>query len=294
MSNETNMGSEGRPISAEQKKKIGQSLTPKKLEIFKIVATGGERTQGDIARIAKISAPALSNQLSAFDKMEFKLFEVRVVGRRRYYRLSELGRAYAEFLEIIPQGPEEESPYFQEAKVQIECFCQRDQWESLFNSAVTALIHGRDVELEEEGKRLVERYLKCVELLILDGDEVALEETLALLPNEVLRTDIETLMNYFQPFTVVIIALRSKADPFDVYMLVKSAFGGDDSREYEKHIRALGWENGEYGKLRAVAERLKKYLTAYNEREIYQYFNRLLPDRQELSLYIARCICEHR
>lgn len=296
MSTEVKVATENNLISAELQKEIEQFLTPKKLFIFKTLASGGERSQGDIARISHSTAAALSNQLSMFDKKDFKLLEVRVDGRHRYYSLSKLGRAYAETIRIGSQAAESESPLFQEARILLKEFKQMytDQWESCFNNAIMTLVYGRGAVLDEAGERLINRYLRCVELLTLEGDEVALDQTLNLLSNEILQNDVEKLMNYFQPFIAVLVALKPERDPFDIYMLVKAAFDGEESKAHKDRINTLGWENDEYGKLREKAGKLKKYLEAYSEQEIYQYFNKLLPDKRELSLYIARCVCGNK
>ena len=264
MSSEVKTISDKNLISAEVQKEIQQVLTPKKLAIFNILAIGGERSQGDIARSVHSTAAALSNLLSKFDKNGFKLLEVRVDGRYRYYSLSELGKAYAEMIGITSQAKNQESLLFQEAGTVLEKFKQMytDQWESCFNNAVMTLVYGRGSVLDKSGEMLVDQYLRCVELLTLEGNDVALKQVLDLLSNEILQSDIEKLMNYFQPFTAVLIALKPENDPFNVYMLVKAAFKGEDSVIYRDCINALGWENDEYGKLRAVAEKLKDYLKA--------------------------------
>lgn len=55
-----------------------------------------------------------------------------------------------------------------------------DKWKSCFNKALMRLVNGRGIFLEEESELLVKRYLRCVELLSLEGKHVVLNSVMAL------------------------------------------------------------------------------------------------------------------
>lgn len=303
MGAENDGNSEYNILDALSCEKIARFLTPPKRGIvFRTLAAKEELSQGDLAKAVGSTATALSNLLSRFDKFEYKLLEVQNVGKYRYYKLSKYGRAYLEATgqiagcEIESELKDKDALFLQEAESSIQGLkgLYSDKWKSCFNKALMRLVNGRGDFMEEEGELLVKRYLKCVELLSLEGKHVVLNSVLALLADDILRDDIEVFMEYFEPFIAIIKTIECEKKVFETYMLVKTAFCGNAETEIEDYLRAIEWNDGEYYKLKVVAQKLKECVSGYDEKEIYQYFSYLLPNQAQLSAYIARCISEVR
>lgn len=87
-------------------------------------------------------------------------------------------------------------------------------------------------------------------------------------------------------------ALEFDEKVFGAYMLVRGAFNGEEEKAVETYIRTVGWNEGEYNKLETIARKIKECVSGYSEEEIYRYFCYLLPNQPQLSIYIARCICD--
>lgn len=296
--NEANAGPKKKPVDERTMEKIIRSVTARMNSVLLGLAEHGELSQGDLARAIGLNATALSNLLVKFERMDVKLLLMQSVGRYRYYRLSEEGRAYLEATgQTVPEtGGEPESAdaaLYDEAKRALEELkqVQKEKWKGCFNKTVVALIQGRGSARPQEGEDLVYRYLRCVERLVMRGSHTALDEVLDELSDDTLRDDVEEFMEYFQNFTYILSALEQCGDPTDVYLLVKAAFFNEVSRETELHIAKIGWDNDGYTKLRERAQTLKTCVNGYSEEEISRYFHILLPDQKPLSLYIARCIC---
>lgn len=283
--------------------KITRFLVPqRRRDVFDALAATRELSQGDLAKIVSSTATALSNQLSKFDKFEYKLLETQNVGKFRYYRLSECGRAY---LETICQNTDCETEYIskceenillQEAERSIQEFKELyvDKWKPFFNKVLVRLVNGRGNYLDEKGEMLVKRYLRCVELLSLEGNHEVLSLVLALMSDDILRDDVEEFMEYFEPFIAVLNVLECKEKVFEVYMLVQTAFCGGEEIRLDDYVHAVKWNSGEYNELKDIARKLKECVSGYSEGDIYRYFSYLLPDQAQLSMYIARCICSAR
>lgn len=300
MDAENDMNSENNLIDSLSCEKITRFLAPKRRwTVFNTLAVCEELSQGDLAKAVDSTATALSNLLSRFDKFEYKLLEVQNVGKYRYYKLSKCGRAYLETTsqvtgcEISSESKGEESLLLQEAESSIREFKElySDKWKTCFNKVLMRLVNGRGIFLDEEGEKLMKRYLRCVELLSLEGNHLVLNSVLALIADDILRDDVEAFMEYFEPFIAVLNALECEEKVFEVYMLVKAAFCEDEEEAVETSIRAIEWNEGEYSKLKDRAQKLKECVSEYSERNICRYFSYLLPNQTQLSIYIARCIC---
>ncbi len=297
---EKNVNIENNLIDALSCEKITRFLAPqRRWTVFNTLAFREELSQGDLAKAVDSNATALANQLSKFDKFEYKLLESQSVGKYRYYKLSKLGRAYLKAIgraasgEIEGESNGEESLLLQEAEVSIKELKELydDKWKICFNKAVMRLVNGRGFFLDEKGETLVKRYLRCVELLSLEGNHAVLSSVLALMADDILRDDIEAFMGYFEPFIAVLNALKCEKKIFEVYMLVQAAFREGEEKTLESYIQAIEWNGNEYNKLKDIAQKLKKCVSGYSEEDIYRYFSYLLPDQAQLSIYIARCIC---
>lgn len=300
---ENNVNIEKNLIDTLACEKITRFLTPqRRWTVFNTLAVREELSQGDLAKAVGSTATALSNMLSRFDKFEYKLLEIQNVGKYRYYKLSKYGRAY---LEATGQttGREMEGELkggknwlLQEADESIKDFKElyADKWKSCFNKALMRLVNGKGIFLNEKGEMLLKRYLRCVELLSLEGNHTALSSVLALISDDILRDDIEAFMEYFEPFIVVLNAIVCEKKVFATYMLVQAAFCDGEEKFLESYIRANEWNDGEYNKLKTIAQKLKECVSGYSEEDIYRYFSYLLPDQAQLSIYIARCICSDR
>lgn len=300
---ENKVNLENNLINPLKYEKITRFLGPKRRrEVFDTLAVREEISQGDLAEAVNSTATALSNLLSRFDKFEYKLLESQSVGKYRYYKLSELGRAYLEAAvqntdcEINGESNGTESILLQEAEESIEELkgLYDDKWESNFNKVLMRLVNGRGFSLDKEGEMLVKRYLGCVELLSLRGDHTMLSSVLALITNDILQDDIELFMNYFEPFIAVLNALEHENKIFEAYMLVQAAFCESEEKAIESYIQAIKWHAGGYNQLRDTAQKLRECVSGYSEEDIYRYFTYLLPNQVQLSIYIARCICNDR
>lgn len=298
---ENNLNSKNNLIDALSCEKITRFLAPQRRRtVFETLIAKEQLSQGDLAKAVGSTATALSNLLTRFDKFEYRLLEVQNVGKYRYYKLSECGRAYLEAIgqstdcETESESKSVESSLFQEAESSIREFKElnEDKWKSNLNKALMRLVNGRGSFLDKKGEMLVKRYLRCVELLSWRGNHTVLNLVLALMSDDILRDDVEAFMEYFEPFIAVLKVLECEDEEniCRVYMLVKAAFSEGEEKTIESFIREIKWNNGEYNRLKDIALKLKECVSGYNEEEIYQYFSYLLPDQVQLSMYIARCI----
>lgn len=298
MEHETDAGPQKKTVDERTMEKIIRSVTARMNSVLLGLAEHGELSQGDLARAIGLNATALSNLLAKFERLEVKLLLMQSVGRYRYYRLSEAGRAYLEATgqTVSETGGEPESAdaaLYDEAKGALEALKQvhKEKWKGCFNKTVVALIQGRGSAQPREGEDLVYRYLRCVERLVMRNSHTTLDEVLDELSDDTLRDDVEEFMECFQNFTYILSTLEQGGDPTDVYLLIKSAFINEANRETELYAARIGWDNDGYTKLRKRAQTLKTCVNGYSEEEISRYFQILLPDQKPLSLYIARCIC---
>lgn len=285
--------------------KITRFLAPKRRhDVFDALSVRGETSQGDLAKIVESTATALSNQLYKFEKFEYKLLEVQNVGKFRYYKLSKYGKAYLKAINQTADSEVEnelngESVYLQEARRSIHGFMElyADRWKALFNKVLMRLVNGRGIFLDEQGEMLVKQYLRCVELLSWEGNHDDINSVLKLVSDDILRDDIEQFMKYFEPFIAVLNVLKQNKNIYEIYMLVQAAFYEKEDKEektIEKIAQVIGWNSGEYNKLKDRAHNLKECVSEYSEGDIYQYFTYLLPNQEQLCMYIARCICGAR
>lgn len=303
MSIEKDDNFENNLLDALSCEKITRFLAPpRRWTVFNTLAVREELSQGDLAKAVDSNATALANQLSRFDKFEYKLLESQNVGKYRYYKLSKLGKAYLKVIgqttsgEIEGESSGEESLLLQDAEGSIKELKELydDKWKSCFNKVVMRLVSGRGITLDEKGETLVKRYLRCVELLSLQGNHMVLNSVLTLISDDILRDDIEVFMEYFEPFITVLNALQCKRNILEAYMLVRAAFCEGEEKTLDSYIQAVEWNGSDYNKLKNIAQKLKKCVSEYSEEEVCRYFSYLLPDQEQLSIYIARCICGDR
>lgn len=300
---ENDVNFENNKIDDLSSEKITRFLDPpRRCIIFNTLAVREELSQGDLAKAVNSNATALANQLSKFDKFEYKLLESHNVGKYRYYKLSKLGKAYLKTIgrtsssEFEGESNGEESLLLQEAEESIRELKELydDKWKACFNKIVMRLVGGRGITLDEKGETLVKRYLRCVELLSLQGNHMILNSVLALISDDILQDDIEVFMEYFEPFIAVLNALERKKNIFEAYMLVRAAFCEGEEKSLESYLQAVEWSGSDFNKLKDKAQILKECVSEYSEEAVCRYFSYLLPDQEQLSIYIARCICGGR
>lgn len=302
MESEARAGPKKKPIDERTMEKLKRSVTARMNSVILGLAEHGELSQGDLAKAIGLNATALSNLLAKFERMDVKLLTMQNVGRYRYYRLSEEGLTYLKATgQMPPPGTDGEqdsvdAALYDDAKHALEELKQicREKWTGYFNKTVVALTLGIGNARHQTGEELVYRYLRCVERLSMRGSHTALDEVLDELPDDTLRGAVEEFMGYFQNFTYILNTLEQGGDPTDAYMLIKAAFFNELNRATNTHIEKIGWDSDSYTKLMRQAQEMKSLVNGRSEEEISRYFDILLPDQQQLSLYIARCICSVR
>ncbi len=299
MGNEARADPKKKPIDERTMEKLIRSVTARMNSVILGLAEHGELSQGDLAKAIGLTATALSNLLAKFERIDVKLLTMQNVGRYRYYRLSEEGLAYLEATGQMPpskaSGEQDsvDAALYNEAKQALEELKQicKEEWKGRFNKTVVTLILGMGNAQHQTGEEQVYRYLRCVERLIMRNSHTTLDEVLDELPDDTLRGDVEEFMEYFQNFAYILNTLEQGGDPTDAYMLIKAAFFNEVNRATNKYIEKIGWDSDSYTELMRQAQKLKSCVNGYSEEEISRYFNILLPDQKQLSLYIARCIC---
>lgn len=286
-------------MNEQMNKEIKHFLTKKRSAVINVLAEQGELSQGELALAVNSTVTSLSNILLKFERYQYKLLEVRSSGKYRYYALSDIAKTYLNDLEKQADlekdsvtSSEGDEKLFQHAEECLEDLkkIHGDEWQTKFDNALVRRIYGSGETLDSKSELLVEQYLKCLEILTMQNNGEVLGEVLALVANSILRDRIESLMNYFEPFIVVLKDLRKKENIFNIGMVLKAAFAEQHEEDVKKYIEELQWKNDEYGKLKAIIPKLKKCLNGCNSREIYQYFNMLLPEQEMLSMCILEWI----
>lgn len=290
-------------MSEQMRENIDRFLTAKRYRIMTALERGGSLTQGALAKEINSSATSLANIIQRFnDECPDLLLKAEDAGKYRYYTLTELGLAYVRDRQAreghTRSGEElseiEEQRLFQKAKQSLAEF-QRicaDGWETTLDDALCRICRG-DKRGHGEEEIYLDGYLNCLELLILNGSEGAMNRTLNLLDNNILRDRVAELMRKVEPFCVVLKSLQQEANAYTVFWLMERAFEGQKGEAVDERCKALGWSEGEYKQLSVVAHDLWKCMHAYDGEEIYNYFQALLPEQRQLCAYIA-CMLKSR
>lgn len=286
------------PLSEAVRREIDIFLTAKRRAVVFTLAEDGEDVQGDLAAKIESTVTSLANIIQKFEKFPYKLLESERSGKYRRYRLSELGKAYVEGEKQLDTGPpdedldDEERRFLREAETSLACFQERykDDWKVRLDDALVWRIRSYKYLGDEAGEKLVNRYLVCLEQLMMRESYVVFEKVLALLNDEILQFRIEAYMERFQPLILVLRDLADKSTSFDMRMMLKFAFNLRDASEAGDQIEAVGWKTGEYNKLKETAEKLRDATAGYGEKQIYLLFQGLLPDLDDLSFYLAQLI----
>ena len=286
------------PLPEDIRREIDVFLTAKRRAVVFALAEDGEDVQGDLAARIGSTVTSLANIIQKFDKFPYKLLESERSGKYRLYRLSELGKAYVEGGKQADTGPpdedldDEERRLLREAETSLACFRERykDDWKVKLDDALVWRIRSYKYLGDEAGEKLVNRYLACLEQLVMRESYVVFEKVLALLKDEILQIRIEAYMERFQPLILVLRHLADKPASFDMRMMLRFAFNVRDASEAGEYIEAIGWKTSEYNKLKETAEELRGTAAGYGEKQIYLLFQGLLPDLDDLSFYLAQLI----
>ena len=282
------------------RKEIDDFLVPKKRRaVIYQLKEHGELTQGDLAIAIGSTVTSLYNIIKTFDTLNYRLFEVERTGKYRRYKLSALGLAYlTESEDDNSQSAGcfvsdlETQQLVQEAKESMEMFKELNAdkgWELCLDEALRRRITIGD-QLDEKSELLVDRYLRCIELLAVRGDFDAHDQVLDMLTNTIHRTRVEMFMEWFEPFIVILQYLADGGRAIHMCKILKSAFSMQPDSVAELHINAAGWKDDEYYKLKQIASKLRTHIAGCSEDEIIQFFDRLLPDQGILSCYLAEIL----
>jgi len=294
--------------------KIDHFLRPKRrAKAFSILAKGAELSQKDFAEAMGSTATALSNILVIFSNFDYKLLEFSSVGKYRFYKLSQLGKAYLKAKADsssadIGDCDGEKSKFIHEAKAAVDELIQLlpGSWEVVISRLLEVRIYGRDAEevkrkfcLEDEDfekmEQALNQYLACVELAELQSNGDVLDQMLDLLPNMILRSLISDIVDVFSQFSAVIDALNDEKRSVWAYLMVKNAFSTPNDKEVERCSGLLGWSEKTFEALQETARELIKNVAHLEEEEVVcRYFLHLLPGQRGLCMYIARCVCGDR
>lgn len=274
---------------------IDAFLTKKRRAVICTLAEKECLSQGELATAIGSTVTSLSNIIQRFDSFKHSLLEVERVGRYRRYSLSPLGRAYATMKDIASEAAgqavdDEEQRLFQIAQESLEKFKEKnsdEDWETNFEEALLRRVRS-GVFLDDASEALVDRYLHCLELLTMRGGYDTLEQALSLLTNPIHRTRIAAFMERFEPFSAVLRSIQNGAEPFDMCMILQSALSEQEADTVWEYLKAVGWKREDYDKLKKAVPALKRSVSEYRQRDIYQYFTCLLPDQKFLCSNIAQ------
>lgn len=288
---------ENRSIDEQTFQEINVFLTAKRLLVILILAEKGSLSQGELAAAIESTVTSLSNIIQKFSQFKYPLLEIERVGRFRRYKLSALGEAYIEARKKREAREsagrtvdEEERRLLQAARESLENFKAHnaDDWETHFDDALLRRTRANGEFLSEASEAAVDQYLQCLELLTMRGSYEMHDEALDLLKNPVHRFRVAVFMDWFAPFISVLQSIQNGAEPYDICTILKAAFEEQPKSVVNNHIKAVGWKNDEYEKLTQVVPHLKRCVTGYTLKQIYQYFTGLLPDQKFLCNDIAQ------
>lgn len=294
---------ENTSIDIESYEQISSFLKPKKRRAtIDILNNKGELTQNELAHAINSTPTSLSNILHKFEKFEYKLLDVKSMGKYRVYRLSDLGNEYIKYIDEKANqinnrdniSIKEDQELFQSAEKIIKALKTEfdDAWQTRFDDALVKLVKGSGMVLDEKSEMFASQYLECLEQLTLQDNYIMLNKVLDLLPNPILRNRVEDFMEYFDRFIPIFKSLQSKGQAFEVGKIIEAAFSNSEEPLVAEHLKAVGWKNNEYYRLKEVIPNIKRCIAGYSEKEIYKYLNGLLLNQEMLSYYIMKYLCD--
>lgn len=288
----------GQLLSETDRREIDVFLTPKRRAVLFALAEDGELAQGDLAAKVESTVTSLANIIQRFEKFPHRLLESERSGKYRRYRLSELGRAYVEGMRQTDAGDfdedldDEDRRLLLEADTILICFRERhkNDWTVKMDDALVWRIRSYQYLGDDADEKLVNRYLGCLEQLVMRGSYTVFEMGKALLKEEILQLRIDAYMSRFQPLVQILRHLEDRPAAFDMRMMLRFAFNARDVSEAKEHIEAAGWKIDEYNALKTTAEELRDITAGYGEKQVYLLFQGLLPGLDDLSFYLAQLI----
>lgn len=279
-------------------REISEFLLPlKRSSLVNALAEQGELSQGQLALKIDSSAASLANIITKFEQFDYKLLEAKSVGKYRLYSLSEIGAAYvrqtretADWEDNSRTLEKEDKELLQKAEESIDRFelmqiGQDESWQTKFYEAMRRRTRGTGDKLDKESERLIDRYLECLERLTLRGSGEILGKAMEKLKNPILQERVVEYMDCFDPFLPILKRLQhGGAETFGLFEGLEAVFSEVAETAC---LQTAGLEERECTKLQGAVKKLKECMKKRSKKEIYQYFNTLLPDCGALSYSIA-------
>lgn len=298
MKNQQEPAETGQLLTEAVRRETDAFLTAKRRAVVFALAEDEELSQGDLAAKVGSTVTSLANIIQKFEKFPHGLLESERSGKYRRYRLSDLGKAYVESLRQADAGTldedldDEDRRLLREAETSLICFRERhkDDWTVRMDDALVWRIRSYQYLGDDADEKLVNRYLGCLEQLVMRESYTVFEKGKALLKDGILQLRIDAYMKRFLPLAQVLRRLGDRPAAFDTRMMLRFAFNVRDVSEAKDHIEAAGWKIDEYNALKTAAEELRDITAGYGEKQVYLLFQGLLPGLDDLSFYLAQLI----
>lgn len=288
-------------INEKMLQEIADFLLPlKRSSLINALAEEGELSQGQLALKIDSSAASLANIMNKFEQFDYKLLEAKSAGKYRLYSLSEIGWAYVRQTRDKTHWEDnsrtlerEDEELLREAEKSIDHFeliqsGQGESWQTKFDEAMRRRTRGTGDELDEESERLVNRYLECLERLTLRGSGEILGKAMLKLKNSILQERVVEYMDCFDSFLPILRQLQHGGEAaFGLLEGLEEVFNSKGETADTVYLKMVGLGERECTKLQDAAKRLKECMEKRSKKEIYQYFDTLLPDCGALSYSIA-------
>ncbi|MCI8840933.1 MAG: winged helix-turn-helix transcriptional regulator [Oscillibacter sp.] len=284
------------PGTVRDQEELQRFLTKRKQEVLSELYRSGRLSQGELANRVHAKPTALSNILQKLDSFSPKLIKKDYEGKYCFYTLTEFGR---KLMEKEPEAVQtqksrllqdrEDEVLFQMAYESLHELGRSDEKQTLFDDVMVFYVRGARVIPNRKYRRLVNQYLRSLELLALHQNERLFNQTLKLLTNPHDNSRVtEFIDDYFTPFSPVLRTLQEKGQELQISRILRSVFTGQTDETVEHCIQAVGWDEESLQEMKTAAKRIKLCLMGCGLEEIYDYFTALLPDQEMLSASLSQ------
>lgn len=283
-------------ISESEKKKIDDFLKRKRGEIFWNLAHNGVMTQKALAEISNTTPTSLSNILQKFEDFQPKLIEGKSEGRKRLYRLSNVGLEYSqyEFEENLKEREKKNIPYeelrmLQEMMDSLDKIkVKYDDWEIVIDDMLVKKLYGISGDYDEDDEKHLNSFINYLESAILKGADIIVEKAMNALECSILKNRMERFLDVFYAFRPFYEKIEKSENIYDIYDFIKKVIVVGPSQECKEITEKIGLVE-ESEKIISVLQMLKEYIKGKSGEEIYKKMEEFMPGMNELNAYLAFC-----
>lgn len=283
----------------EIERNISYFMSKKRRQIVETLYDKKRLSQGELAQEIQSSAASLSNILLHFEMFQYRLLDSESDGKRRYYFLTGLGKAFVQNVYRNKQdnkaGNVISHESFQDMQSIMSCLetiknKYEDKWEITLEDVLLAGIKFWDVQIED-GEKEIDNFLYSIErVLVEDYENYSVRIMKLVYSNAILLDRMEQFLSIFEIFIPILKVWWKGFDPLQMYNFLEYTVTGDRGKA-EQFIQQFQWEDRQFDKFSEWLQQTIKSIGKKDESEVYRYFNRFLAGDLTLSAILTKEVC---